>query len=327
MVKYLELDESRLSVVGLGCWQFGERGWGYGEEFGPKESLAIIRRALELGVTVLDTAELYGHGASESLVGSALRDWDGPVFLASKFLPLMPLPGVLVSHCHRSLERLGRERLDLYQLHFPNPVVPLGMQMEGLRQVLRGGLARHVGVSNFSLSRWRRAERALGSPIVSNQVRYNLLQRKPERELVAYAQRTGHIVIAYSPLAQGALSGKYHSGQIPAGLRRTSWLFTDEGMTAAHPLLETLLEIAAGRSVTPSQISLAYLIAQPQVIVIPGAKSVAQLEANVAAAEIELNAEELLALRRAADLYQLSRRRAAIQLAGGLLRRDNRPAA
>jgi aryl-alcohol dehydrogenase-like predicted oxidoreductase len=92
-------------------------------------------------------------------------------------------------------------------------------------------------------------------------------------------------------------------------------------------LLETLLEIAAGRSVTPSQISLAYLIAQPQVIVIPGAKSVAQLEANVAAAEIELNAEELLALRRAADLYQLSRRRAAIQLAGGLLRRDNRPAA
>jgi aryl-alcohol dehydrogenase-like predicted oxidoreductase len=326
-VKYLQLDESRLSVVGLGCWQFGEPGWGYGEDFGPKESLAIIRRALELGVTVLDTAELYGHGASETLVGSALREWDGPVFVASKFLPLLPLPGVLMSHCHGSLERLGRDSLDLYQLHFPNPVVPLGLQMEGLRQVLRGGLARHVGVSNFSLSRWRRAERALGSPIISNQVRYNLLQRKPERELVAYAERTSHIVIAYSPLAQGALSGKYHRGRVPTGVRRTSWLFTEEGMTAAHPLLETLQEIASGRSVTPSQIALAYLIAQPRVIVIPGAKSVAQLEANVAAADIDLSPEELLALRRAADLFQLSRSRAATQLAGGLLRRRSAPAA
>ena len=324
-MRYLELDGARLSVVGLGCWQFGERGWGYGEEFGPKDSLAIIHRALELGVTVLDTAELYGSGASEALVGTALEGWDQPVFVASKYLPLLPLPDVIVAHCRRSLARLNRPEMDLYQLHFPNPVIPLGAQMAGLRRVLREGLSRHVGVSNFTLSRWRRAERMLGSPIISNQVRYNLLQRKPERDLLDYANRSSHLVIAYSPLAQGALSGRYRPGQVPAGVRRTNWLFTDEGLRAAEPVVECLREVAAGHGATPAQIALAYLIAQPRVLVIPGAKSIAQLEANVAAADIELAEDELLALRRAADLFQLSRGRAATQMLGGLVRRAGSP--
>ncbi|MHB1499660.1 MAG: aldo/keto reductase [Candidatus Dormibacteria bacterium] len=319
-MRYLELDGAKLSVVGLGCWQFGEPGWGYGQEFGPKDSLAIIRRALELGVTLIDTAELYGSGASESLVGTALQEWAEPVFLASKFLPLMPVPGPMVAHCRRSLERLQRPALDLYQIHFPNPVVPLRLQMDGLRQVLHRGLSQHVGVSNFSLSRWRRAERLLGSPIISNQVRYNLLHRRPEQDLISYADRTSHLIIAYSPLAQGALSGRYRQGLVPAGLRRRSWLFTEEGLTAAEPVVEALREVAAGKGVTPDQVALAYLLAQPRVLVIPGAKSIAQLEANVAATEIVLAPDELLALRRGADLFQMSRRRAATQLLGGLVR-------
>ncbi len=326
-MRYLELDDAKLSVVGLGCWQFGEPGWGYGREFGPKDSMAIIRRALELGVTVLDTAELYGSGASESLVGTAIRDWDRPLFVASKFLPLLPVPSVMLSHCRRSLERLDRPSLDLYQLHFPNPVIPLRAQMAGLRGVLREGLSRHVGVSNFSLSRWRRAERLLGAPIISNQVRYNLLQRKPERGLVDFAQRTSHLIIAYSPLAQGALSGRYRSGQVPGGTRRTNPLFTDEGLAAAEPVLETLREVAAGHGATPAQVALAYLIAQPRVLVIPGAKSIAQLESNVAAAEIQLTQDELLAVRRSADLFQMSKRRTAAQMVGGLVRRGGPTAA
>ncbi len=319
-MRYLELDGVKLSVVGLGCWQFGERGWGYGQEFGPKDSLAIIRRALELGVTVLDTAELYGWGASEGLVGAAIQDWDEPIFLASKFLPLMPVPGVMEAHCRRSLERLDRTALDLYQVHFPNPLVPLWVQMDGLRRVLKEGLSRHVGVSNFSLSRWRRAERLLGSPIISNQVRYNLLQRKPEQGLIDFASRTSHLIIAYSPLAQGALSGRYRKGEVPAGVRKNNPLFTDEGLAAAEPVVESLREVAAAHGATPSQIALAYLIAQPRVLVIPGAKSIAQLEANVAAAEIRLAPEEILALRRAADLFQMSKGRMAAQMLGGFLR-------
>jgi aryl-alcohol dehydrogenase-like predicted oxidoreductase len=318
-MRYLEVDQAKLSVVGLGCWQFGERGWGYGQEFGPKDSLAIIRRALELGVTVLDTAELYGSGASESLVGTAIQDWDQPLFVASKFLPLLPVPSVMVSHCRRSLDRLDLSSLDLYQLHFPNPLIPLGVQMAGLRRILREGLSRHVGVSNFSLSRWRRAERLLGAPIIANQVRYNLLQRKPERGLVEYAQRTSHLIIAYSPLAQGALSGRYRPGQVPAGVRRTNSLFTPEGLAAAAPVVETLREVAAGHGATPAQVALAYLIAQPRVLVIPGAKSIAQLEANVAAADLQLTEDEILALRRSADLFQMSKGRMAAQMLGGWL--------
>ncbi len=314
-MRYIETDGRRVSVVGLGCWQFGAKGWGYGRELGPEDAVAIIRRALDLGITLLDTAELYGGGTSESLVGAALKGSDSDVFLATKFLPVLPTPGILMSHLERSLERLGRPLVDLYQIHFPNPVVPLGLQMEGLRRALAQGLTRYVGVSNFSLSRWRRAERHLGLPILSNQVRYNLLQRGPERELVGFAERQGRIIIAYSPLAQGLLSGRYPPGQAPRDVRRGNLLFTDEGMAAAEPVVEVLREVAAGRGMTPAQIALAYLISQPQVVVIPGAKSLAQLEANVAAADIRLGDDELLALRGAADLFQISRLRALRQRA------------
>ena len=315
-MRYLDVDGRQVSVVGLGCWQFGEKGWGYGRDFGDQESLAIVRRALELGVTLLDTAELYGRGASERLVGQALAGVGSDRFLATKFLPVAPFPGVLMDHLRRSLDRLGVENVDLYQLHWPNPVVPLGLQVGGLRRALGEGLTRYVGVSNYSLSRWRRAERLLGIPIISNQVRYNLLHTQAERKLIPHAERTGRIVIAYSPLAQGALSGRYRPGQGPGGLRRMSPLFTAEGLTAAAPVVETLREIAAGRQATPSQVALAYLISSPRVVVIPGAKSIAQLEANVAAADIQLGADELLALRRAADLFQLSWIRAGGQLLG-----------
>jgi aryl-alcohol dehydrogenase-like predicted oxidoreductase len=320
-MRYLELDGRRLSRIGLGCWQFGEKGWGYGQQYGPQDSIDIIRRALELGITVLDTAELYGSGTSESLVGAALREWSGEVFLATKFLPIMPLPKVMVSHCRASLERLQRPLVDLYQIHIPNPVIPLGVQMEGMRRILAEGLSRYAGVSNFTLSRWRRAERLLGAPIISNQVRYNLLQRKPERDLLGWAQRQHRIVIAYSPLAQGALSGRYSPANLPVGVRRSNPLFTPAALEAAAPLVSLLQKIGAERGATPSQVALAYLISQPQVIAIPGANSIAQLEANVAAADIELSPDELLAIRRAADLVQYSKAAAAGQLLGRITHR------
>ncbi|MHB8332254.1 MAG: aldo/keto reductase [Candidatus Dormibacteria bacterium] len=317
-MRYLELDGSKLSRIGLGCWQFGEQGWGYGQQYGPQDSIDILRRAVELGITVIDTAELYGSGTSESLVGTALKEWPGKVFLATKFLPIMPLPGVMVSHCERSLARLERPWMDLYQVHFPNPVIPLDWQMQGMRRILAQGLSRYAGVSNFSLSRWRRAERLLGTPIISNQLRYNLLQRRPERGLLDWAQRQNRIVIAYSPLAQGALSGRYDADHLPGGVRRNNPLFTATAMEAAAPLVRLLREIGESRGATPAQVALAYLIAQPQVIAIPGANSIAQLEANVAAADIELSADELLAIRRVADLVQYSRAAAAAQMLGRL---------
>ncbi|MGH7610581.1 MAG: aldo/keto reductase [Candidatus Dormibacteria bacterium] len=313
-MRYLEAGGKRLSVVGLGCWQFGEPGWGYGSEYGAEEAVDVIRRALELGVTVLDTAELYGRGSSERLVGRALKDWEGERFLATKFLPVVALPGTLVRHLERSLERLGVAAVDLYQLHFPNPLFPVRRQTEGLRRVLELGLTREVGVSNFSLTRWVLTERWLARPVLSNQVQYSLLHRQPERELLPYAEQHQRVILAYSPLAQGILGGRYRSGRSPAGLRRHRLIFSDAALDAAEPLLEVLREVAAGHGVTPAQVALAYLLSHPQVVAIPGAKSVAQLEANVAAAELLLTTDEVLALRRAADLFQLPRLRSVAQL-------------
>ncbi|MGC2192189.1 MAG: aldo/keto reductase [Candidatus Dormiibacterota bacterium] len=319
-MRYLDLDGRRLSVVGLGCWQFGDKLWGYGTEYSQAESLAVIQRALELGVTVFDTAELYGSGRSEMLVGTALSSWEGDRFLATKFLPILPVPRVMVSHCAKSLDRLQVPLVDLYQIHWSNPAVPLARQMAGMRKILSLGMSRYAGVSNFSLRHWVAAERRLGQPVISNQVRYNLLQRRPEqRGLLEYAQRNSRVILAYSPLAQGALSGRYRAGHAPRDLRRGNPLFTDAALLAAAPLLETLREIADAHQCSSSQVALAYLIAQPQVIVIPGAKSLAQLESNVAAADLELGEDELLAMRRAADLFQFSRLRATTQLAGRLL--------
>ncbi|HEY6539041.1 MAG TPA: aldo/keto reductase [Candidatus Dormibacteraeota bacterium] len=324
-MRYLDLDGRRLSVVGLGCWQVGDRAWGYGTEYSQEDAMAVIQRALDLGVTVFDTAELYGSGRSEMLVGSALKSWAGDRFLATKFLPIMPTPRVMVSHCGRSLDRLQVPLVDLYQIHWTNPTVPLTVQMTAMRRVLRLGMSRYAGVSNFSLQRWISAERLLGQPVISNQVRYNLLQRKPERSgLLEYAQRNSRLVFAYSPLAQGLLSGRYRAGGGPRDVRRVNPLFTDAALTAAAPLLETLQQVADAHQSSPAQVALAYLIAQPQVIVIPGAKSVEQLEANVAAADIELSGEELQSLRREADLFHYSRLKAAGQVAARLLPRRRR---
>ncbi|EQD46122.1 aldo/keto reductase, partial [mine drainage metagenome] len=118
------------------------------------------------------------------------------------------------------------DRVSLYQLHFPNPVVPLGRQMEGMRRVLDRGLATHAGVSRYSRRRWLAADRALGRPVLANQVRYNLLQRGPERDLVPFAAREGRLVVAYSPLAQGLLGGRYGPANLPRDLRRGNPLFT-----------------------------------------------------------------------------------------------------
>ncbi|HUY97553.1 MAG TPA: aldo/keto reductase [Verrucomicrobiae bacterium] len=315
------VDGRPVSVVGLGCWQFGSRAWGYGSVFGAREARAIVERALELGITLFDTAEMYGRGASERILGEALGDRADSVFLATKFLPVLPTAGRLVAACEASLRRLAVERVSLYQLHFPNPIIPLSRQMEGMRRVLDRGLATHAGVSNFSRRRWLAADRALGRPILANQVRYNLLQREAERELVPFAAREGRLIIAYSPLAQGVLGGRYGPGAPPQDFRRRNPLFTPANLARASRLLDTIGEVARGHGATASQVALAYLCAQPQVVVIPGARSVAQLEANAAAADLELSADEVGRLRAAAASFLPARPAAYRQILGSLARR------
>src|SRR5215469_1714358 len=216
-MRYLDIGTTRkVSKIGLGTWQFGSREWGYGPQYADQVAHAIVRRALELGVTLFDTAEIYGFGRSERILGQALGEDRERVFLATKILPVLPVAPVVEQRAVASADRLGARSLDLYQVHQPNPLIRDGTIMRGMRALQRVGLVGEVGVSNYSLGRWRAAEDALGSRVLSNQVRYNLVDRSPERELVPYAMSNGRLVIAYSPLAQGLLSGRYQRDSRPA---------------------------------------------------------------------------------------------------------------
>lgn len=304
-MRYLEVGGARLSVVGLGTWQFGAREWAYGEDYATTVAPAIVTRALELGINLVDTAELYGFGRSERILAGALSKRRDKVFLATKLLPVLPLAPVVEWRAVESAARLGVDHLDLYQLHWPNPLLPIRTPMPGLRRLREIGLVRHVGVSNFSLAQWQEAERGLGAPVLSNQVRYHLADRSRGDELVAFAKQHDRIVIAYSPLAQGLLAGAYDEAHPPpSDVRRANPLFLPENLRRAGELLEALREVAARHDATPAQVALAWLINRPNVVVIPGARSVAQLEANAAAADLELSEEDDRRLSEASDRFR-----------------------
>jgi len=305
-MRYLStVPGKQISKIGLGTWQFGSREWGYGSQYADEVAQAIVRRALELGVTLFDTAEIYGFGRSERILGRALGEDRESVFLATKILPVLPVAPVVEQRAVASANRLGARRLDLYQVHQPNPVVRDGTIMRGMRALQRVGLVGEVGVSNYSLRRWQAAEEALGSPVLSNQVPYSLVARGPEQDLLPYASSNGRVVLAYSPLAQGLLSGRYHPGNLPANrVRAANPLFLPENLERAGELLAVLGEVAAAHSATPAQIALAWVIRHPAVAAIPGASSVEQLEGNVAAAEIDLADDQYQALAEAAARFR-----------------------
>jgi len=304
-MKYVEVGGARMSAVGLGTWQFGSTEWGYGAEYSDKEAGAIVRRALEVGITLFDTAEIYGMGRSERILGRALQGRRDGAFLATKILPVLPLGPVVLRRARGSARRLGVDRLDLYQLHQPNPLVPLSSTMPAFAQLMDEGLVRHAGVSNYSLDRWQAAEQALGRPVLSNQVRFSLVDRRPERVLLPWAQAHDRLIIAYSPIAQGLLSGRYGADTRPVGIVRSgSPAFHPENLRRIEPLVGVLRDVAGAHGVTPAQVALAWLIRRPNVVVIPGASSVAQVEANAAAADIELTDGEDQALVAAADAFR-----------------------
>ena len=313
-MRYLATDTAkRISKIGLGTWQFGSKEWGYGDPYAAGEARAIVRRALDLGVTLFDTAEIYGYGRSERILGEALGDDIESVFLATKILPLLPFAPVVEQRAIASANRLGVRHLDLYQVHQPNPVIGDITTMRGMHALQRVGLVGEVGVSNYSLDRWRSAEAALGGRVLSNQVRYSLVDRSPERDLLPYAETQERVIIAYSPLAQGLLSGRYQAGTRPTNrVRGANPLFLPENLDRAGDLIGVLREVADAHAATPAQIALAWVIHSPAVTAIPGASSVEQLERNVAAADIDLTAEEYQALRAAAENFQPVTGRAAL---------------
>jgi len=306
LVRYLDVDtKTKISKIGLGTWQFGSRGWGYGKPYAEGESRAIVARALELGVTLFDTAEIYGRGRSERILGQAIDGHRDEIFLATKILPVAPVPAVVQQRAVASASRLGVSKLDLYQVHQPNPLFRDTVIMRGMRALQRIGLVGEVGVSNYSLGRWKAAEKALGSRVLSNQVQYSLVAAGPADDLIPYAEEAGRVVIAYSPLAQGFLSARYDASNRPKNsVRSFNANFLPVNLERAAGLFAVLREVAEAHDATPAQVALAWAIRSPAVTAIPGASSVAQLESNVAAAEIDLTEDEWRAMRDAADRFR-----------------------
>ncbi len=304
-MKFVDVDGvGRVSRIGLGTWQFGSREWGYGDSYAAGAAGDIVRRARALGVTLFDTAEVYGLGKSERILGEALGDERADVAVASKIMPVAPFPAVVKQRARASARRLGLDRIPLYQVHQPNPVVPDSVIMPGMRDLLDSGKIGAAGVSNYSLQRWQKADAALGRPVISNQVHFSLAFPKALKNLVPFAERENRIVIAYSPLEQGLLGGKYGVHNRPGGVRAVNSLFGTENLRRVEPLLQLLRDVAKDVDAKPAQVALAWLISYPGVVAIPGASSVEQLEFNVAAADIELPAASRDALTEAALAFR-----------------------
>lgn len=295
-MKRIEIDESGLKVspLGIGTWQAAAEEWG--EDVDEIKSRKAIIKAYEMGVNFVDTAEAYSGGDSERVVGSALEDIDREeMVVATKVASHLRYDDVKKA-CEKSLERLGIDQIDLYQVHWPDPwaQIPLKHTMRAMEDLYKKGKIKAVGVSNFAVRDLKEARDILSeTDIVSNQVVYNMVQRQIEEEVLPYCREEGITVIAYSPLAQGLLTGKYSTENKPSDdVRKGNYLFKDRNLEEVSELISVMEEIAESMDKTVAQVALNWLVSKPGVIPIPGAKNPQQAEWNAGAAGWELSADE-----------------------------------
>jgi aryl-alcohol dehydrogenase-like predicted oxidoreductase len=295
----------QISWLGLGAWSWGDRMvWSYGHGYTDQDIRAAFDASLEAGINWVDTAEVYGNGRSERLLGSFLPTAGREVLVATKFFPFpwRLRRAALLKALRGSLKRLGLARVDLYQIHSPWSPFSIEHWVEGLAEAVQAGLVQTVGVSNYNEDQMRRANSVLaryGLPLASNQVPYSLLDRRVETNgLLKACQDLGITLIAYSPLAQGALTGKYTPQKPLPGVRGRRW--NPALLERIQPLLKRMREIGqehGGRS--PSQVALNWAICKGTVP-IPGAKNARQAQENAGALGWRLTPAEV------AELDQLS---------------------
>lgn len=274
----------------------------YGGAHGLEEEKRALEASIAAGVTLFDTAAMYSGGASEERLGELSHGTNAVIatkFPATLFFQTESVPKELEA----SLSRLGRGSIDLYQHHYPSNSVAIPRLMELLADAVERGKVKAVGVSNYSAEQMRVAHAALtnrGIPLASNQVEYSLLHRQPEvNGVLDTCRELGITLIAYSPLAMGALTGKYSRKTKASGFRRVLPTFNNKNMEAVQPVVGLLREIGAGYGKTPSQVALRWLIENDIVLPIPGAKNGKQAADNAGALTFRLTTEEIKALAHA----------------------------
>jgi diketogulonate reductase-like aldo/keto reductase len=270
-IEYKELGKTgeKIPALGLGTWGIG--GFSYPDYSNDELAIEIIRFAVEIGMNFIDTAEMYGAGHSEELVGEAIKGIRDKVFIATKVLPTNFRYEDVIKACERSLRRLKTSYIDLYQLHWPNPSIPIEETMRAMERLANEGKIRYIGISNFSVEETIEAMNALSKyEIVSNQVEYSLLVRDIEKDLLDFCRKNKITVIAYSPLARGELlKGKYY---------------------------EFLSKIGKKYNKTAAQVALNWLIIKENVVAIPKAFSKAKIVENMGAYGWKLSDEDLKAI-------------------------------
>ena len=291
--------------MGLGAWQWGDRVvWQYGHGYSEPDVQQAFLASLNEGIRFVDTAEIYGNGRSEQLLGQFLRETDQPILIATKFLPFPwrfgknAFPRALKG----SLGRLGVDRVDLYQIHWPTPLMSIDTMMDGLAECVKSGMTRTVGISNFGQTKMLAAYSALARhniPLASNQVHYSLLNRTVEKNgTLARCKELGIRLIAYSPIEMGLLTGKYGPESPPPGSRAR--IYTGL-LLKIGPLLKLMTEIGqyhGGKSNT--QVALNWVICKGA-LPISGAKNAEQAQANAGGLGWKLTDEEVVRLDQVSD--------------------------
>lgn len=309
--RYLGSSDRKISAVSLGTWQFSES-WGVTEY---QEARSIVEKAMEVGINFFDTAAVYGRGMSERFLGEAVKE----LGVREEVLIATKIPGEFLSRhdvfkaTKRCLERLNTSYIDLMQVHWPPcwDNIPTCEYMRALEELVHLGAIRMIGLSDFPPELIDSAWSCLSTEdIVSIQVKYNLAERDAEKEIIPYAEANNLTVLAWSPLAKGALTGKYTPENIPkfSDVREGSAIFHPENFSKIYELVKLLSEVGAKYGKKPSQVALNWLLMYSErVVVIPGAKSPAQVEENAGAADWRMSLEDWLRLEEESGRIRISR--------------------
>lgn len=291
----LGTSEIEITQIVMGTWQAGKAMWA---DIDDAETSRAIRAAYDAGINTFDTAESYGKGHSERILGEALASVRDRVVLATKVPSHLLQYDQVVEACHRSLENLRTETIDLYQIHWPagsfkSKIVPIEETMRAMNDLKEQGKIRAVGVSNFSRAQLEEACRH--GRIESLQPPYSLFWRHVEEDAMPYCRENDITLLAYSPMAQGLLTGKFGKGHkfAKGDHRKRNKLFRQEHVERVQRALDELRPIAENRGITLGQLALAWVIAQPGTCAIAGARNAEQVLENAKAGEVRLSAPDL----------------------------------